>query len=114
MRTIIAGGRNATNYSDLLKAISAIEWKPSVVISGTANGADKLGERWAIENNIHLEKYPAEWNKYGKRAGYLRNLVMSEKADALLALWDGKSRGTKHMIDIATKAGLLVYIWRTD
>lgn len=110
LRTIIAGSRNCNNYDDLLNAIEEIGWCPSVVISGTANGVDEMGERWAIEHDIPLEKYPAQWEKYGKQAGYLRNKQMAENAEALLALWNGKSKGTKHMIDIAFNKNLKIFI----
>jgi len=112
MRTIIAGSRTATSYDDLLAAIAAITWKPTLVISGNARGADALGEQWACENNIPLRLMPADWGKDGRRAGYLRNIEMAGHADALLALWDGKSPGTRHMIDIATRKGLVVSVWR--
>jgi len=112
MRTIIAGSRTATSYSDLLAAIAAITWKPIEIISGSARGADVLGEQWARENNIPLRLMPANWAKDGQRAGYIRNVEMADQADALLALWNGKSPGTRHMIEIATRRGLLVSIWR--
>ena len=112
MRTIIAGSRNFDDYDELLCAINTINWKPTVVLSGAARGVDGLGERWASENNIPLEKYPAKWDLYGKSAGYRRNAEMAQKAEALLALWDHKSRGTKHMIDLARKADLYIHIWK--
>ena len=112
MRTIIAGSRDNVCYNDLLEALAATEWQPTVVISGTARGADRLGERWAKENDITTELYPADWDKHGKSAGYKRNAEMARNAEALIALWDHKSKGTKHMIDLATKAGLVVYIHR--
>lgn len=114
MRTIIAGSRTATNYDILPRAIAAMPWKPTVIISGSARGADVLGERWATENGIPLLRMPADWKTHGVRAGYLRNIEMAEKADALLALWDGKSPGTAHMIEIAKRKGLLVSVWRID
>lgn len=110
MRTIIAGSRDCTNPEDLIRALSECDWTPTVVISGAARGADRLGELWAQVNNIPCEKFPANWNKYGKSAGYRRNVEMAENAEALLALWDGKSRGTKHMIDIANSKGLKVHV----
>jgi SLOG family YspA-like protein len=113
MKTIIAGSRTADRYDDLLKAIALIDWKPTAIISGTARGADQLGERWAQENGIPLHKMPADWNKHGKSAGYKRNLQMAECADALIALWDGESRGTVHMIRLAREAGLRVFVHRT-
>lgn len=112
MRTIIAGSRNVTDYDILLQAIENCPFHISVVLSGTARGVDRMGERFALQQKIPLEKYPADWNKWGKSAGYKRNELMAEKAEALLALWDGESRGTKHMIDIAKKKGLKIYIYQ--
>jgi hypothetical protein len=94
-----------------VKALSMCEWTPTVVISGTAPGADKLGEQWAKDNSIPVERYPADWNRYGLSAGYRRNEQMVDNAEALVALWDGKSRGTRHMIDIARKKGLKVFVY---
>ncbi|MGC2468017.1 MAG: DUF2493 domain-containing protein [Candidatus Acidiferrum sp.] len=112
MRTIIAGSRTANSYDELLRAIGAISWKPSEIISGAARGADALGEQWARENGVPLRRMPADWDRHGKRAGYLRNAEMLQHADALLALWDGQSKGTAHMIEIARRKGLLVFVWR--
>jgi len=114
MKVIIAGSRTATNYEHLLTAINAFELTGrdiTEVVSGTAKGADKMGERWALENDIPVKQFPANWNKYGKSAGYRRNEEMAEYADYLIALWDGQSRGTKHMIDLARREriGLLMF-----
>jgi hypothetical protein len=116
MRTIIAGSRTITDYSTVFNAMNFSQLKPTIILSGCAEGADKLGERWAKEHNIPIERYPANWNKYGKKAGYLRNAEMVEKADALVAIWDGVSRGTKHTIDLANKKGIKVFIyeWRKE
>lgn len=110
MRTIIAGSRCCTDKRDLIAALSACGWTPTTVISGTAKGADRLGEAWAAEHDVPCERYPADWDRHGKSAGYRRNERMAECADALIALWDGQSRGTKHMIDIAKRNGLLVRV----
>ncbi len=112
MRTIIAGSSNFNFYDDLLRALYCIGWKPTVVLSGGARGVNRLGERWARENNISLEVYPADWDRYGKRAGYIRNSEMIDKAEALLALWDWESLGTKHIIDLATKKSLVMYVYK--
>jgi len=118
MRTIIAGSRTFTDYDELVLAVHSAPFVPTLIISGTANGVDKLGERYANENKIPLEKHPAMWKDekgiYHKNAGYLRNVQMAEVADALIALWDGESFGTKHMIDIARKKGLLLHIVTVD
>lgn len=111
MKTIIAGSRTIYDYNCLKNAIAASKFNISTVISGTAKGADKLGEIYAKNRKIPLEQFPANWNKYGKSAGYIRNAEMAKNADALIALWDGKSKGTKHMIDIANKNNLIVFIW---
>lgn len=111
MRTIVAGCRTATRYGELVKALDQLETRPTAVLSGTALGADRLGERWARENNIPIERYPADWDLFGKLAGRRRNVEMAENAEALVALWDGESRGTRHMIDVARKFGLAVTVW---
>lgn len=110
MRTIIAGSRGCTEMRHLLAALRSCRWAPSVVISGTARGADLLGEEWARAHDVPIERFPADWNKYGKSAGYKRNEQMADAAQALIALWDGSSRGTKHMIDIAMRKGLSVCV----
>lgn len=100
MRTIIAGSRDILDYDLLCNVIESTGYNITCVISGTANGVDKLGEKYAQENNIKLERYPADWNRYGKSAGYKRNKQMEEVCDAAIIVWDGHSKGTKHMIDI--------------
>lgn len=83
-----------------------------VIVSGGCAGADLLGERYAKENGYSIDRYPAEWQKYSRKAGIMRNAVMADNADALIAYWDGISRGTKNMIDEARKRGLAVRIKR--
>ena len=112
MKTIIAGSRSIRDMGHLVAAILVCPWDITTVISGTATGVDTLGEEWARENGIPVERFPADWNKYGKSAGVIRNRQMAERADALVALWDGNSRGTGHMIQAAHKAGLEVMVYR--
>ena len=69
-----------------------------------------MGEDWARRHRIPIERYPANWDIDGRSAGYLRNELMGFMSDALIAIWDSKSRGTKHMIDIAQLKGLKVYV----
>ena len=111
MKTIIAGSREAFE-SQTLAAIEGCPWKAqiSLVVSGTARGADYWGERWAEANNIPIVRYYPDWNKHGKAAGPIRNKLMADNADALIAVWDGKSSGTKNMIETAKKKGLIVHI----
>lgn len=126
-RVIIAGGRDFDDY--FLLEDNLMEWILDVylehhgskinakieIISGKAKGADSLGERFALENDYSLKEFPADWNTYGKSAGLIRNRQMAEYAaeadkGVLFAFWDGKSRGTKNMIDTATKLGLEVHV----
>lgn len=114
MRTIIAGSRDCTDKRELSTALKNCGWVPTTVLSGAARGADRLGEMWAAECKVPCERFPANWDLYGKSAGYKRNEQMAGHAEALIALWDGKSKGTKHMIDIATHKGLRVYVHMTS
>ena len=114
MITIIAGSRSCIEYTDVLQAIYHCPWRVTKVISGGARGADALGEKWAYRNNVPYVIVYAEWEKYGKSAGYKRNEIMADMAKTLIALWDGESKGTKHMIDIAERKALDVFVWRTS
>lgn len=111
MKVIIAGSRDITGIDVVEFAIARSGFEITQVISGACRGVDKLGEQWAKENNIPIDLCPADWAKDPKRAGYLRNEVMGSKADALIAIWDGKSPGTKNMISIAKRNGLKVYVY---
>lgn len=113
MRTIIAGSRSITDYRQVCDAVIESCFDITVVVSGTARGVDQLGEQWAHTHGIPIDRYPAQWDRNGKAAGYKRNVVMAILADALIALWDGQSRGTKHMIDEATRRGLRVFVYCT-
>jgi len=112
MKVIIAGGRFFNDYDLLCRKADKILSRQSEIeiVSGAARGADKLGERYALERGYPVKRFPADWGTYGKRAGYIRNEEMGEYADALIAFWDGRSRGTKHMIDIAEKQDLLLRV----
>ena len=114
-KVIIAGGRDFLDYNLLREKVDKIlidkrATHKIVIISGCARGADTLALRYASENILDTEEYPADWNAYGKKAGYMRNVEMAENADALIAFWDGKSKGTKHMIDIATERKLNIRV----
>lgn len=112
MKTIIAGSRDNVTYQDVEKACELCGWTITEVFSGTARGADKFGEEWAAKNNIPITRFPANWELYGKSAGYRRNLQMAENADALVAIWNQRSKGTKHMINNAKDKGLKVYVFK--
>ena len=112
MKIIIAGSRGFNDYETLCKVCDHMlsKQKKIEIVSGTAGGADRLGELYAKENKYLLKQFPADWGKLGKKAGYVRNEKMAEYADALIAFWDGESKGTKHMIDLAKKHKLKVKI----
>lgn len=121
MKIIIAGSRTITNKKDvamaLMKALQT--WRTlalniTCIVSGGAKGVDKLGEEIAKDLNLSTSVFPANWKKYGKRAGYLRNVEMGNYADALIAVWDGKSKGTNHMINIMKELGKKIYIYKVD
>lgn len=115
-RVIIAGSRGFTNYPLLCQwcdfMLQNHHHSNVAIVSGTANGADKLGERYAQERGMGLDARPAKWEQYGKSAGYIRNEEMAQNADACIVFWDGVSRGTKHMIDLAKKYNLHLKVVR--
>ena len=105
-RVIIAGSREFDDYDNLCKHCDRLLSQKKVthqivIISGAARGADTLGERYAHERGYAVEKYPADWQRDGKAAGPIRNAQMAKVADALIAFWDGSSKGTQNMIDLA-------------
>ena len=112
-RVIIAGGRDFDNYVLLKEKCDSILSEKAkqcriIIVSGAAKGADSLGEQYARENGYAIDSRPADWNAHGKSAGFIRNVQMANSADALIAFWDGKSHGTKHMIDAAINKELEV------
>lgn len=76
------------------------------IVSGGARGADSLGEKFAREHGCKIKRFIPDWDGLGKKAGFVRNWDMAKYADACVVFWDGKSKGTKHMIDLAKKEGL--------
>jgi hypothetical protein len=100
MKVIICGGRSLDDY-DLVKNVMnevAARIDINEVVCGEARGADWLGKKWAAECNIPVASFYADWNRYGRAAGAIRNEEMGNYADYVIAFWDGKSTGTKHMI----------------
>lgn len=99
----IIGSRDFKDYEKLSSILTPHKDKIKKVVSGGARGADKLGEVWAIENNIETEIFIPDWNKYGKKAGFIRNEDIIKNSTHVIAFWDGESRGTKHSMGLATK-----------
>lgn len=127
LRVIIAGSRYFDDFSKLMN--NCIDILSNItnrnqdldkirIVSGTARGADQLGEQYAKIAGYEVSRFPADWDGLGKKAGYVRNAEMAKFAVAdenygvLVAFWDGKSKGTKHMINLAEKNGLEVHIVR--
>src|SRR3990167_7214769 len=107
MRLIIAGSRDIPpDYVfDYLEHQTHFNRVVTEVICGLAKGPDLAGKHWAEVQNkrgfhIFVKEFPADWDKYKKAAGYIRNIEMAKYADELIAFWDGKSRGTRHMIQM--------------
>lgn len=114
MKVIVAGSREITDYELVKKAIQDSGFQVTEIISGGARGVDSLGERYAKELNLPCEVISADWDVYGKAAGYIRNEKMAKRGEALVAIWDGKSKGTRNMINIAQKNNLKMSVKRTD
>jgi hypothetical protein len=100
MKLIIAGSRGFSDYNLLKQKLDYLlkNEKQVEIVSGTANGADKLGEQYAKGKGYSIKQFPADWGKYGKKAGYIRNKQMAEYGTHCVCFWDGKSSGTRLMI----------------
>ena len=109
-RLIVAGDRTFGNYGVVADAIEEQLGTFDEIVSGGARGVDTLGEQWANNHGVKLTVFKAEWNKFGKAAGVIRNRQMAEYADSLLAFLKPTSKGTKNMITVATKLGLEVTV----
>ena len=122
IKVIIAGSRNFYNYDIVEDTVVSYFMSRGIlkenveIISGGARGADSLGEQLADSYGLKLTVFPAQWNTYGKAAGMIRNKEMADYAikdsdkAILFAFWDGQSRGTKGMIDIAKRCGMEVIV----
>ena len=113
MKLIVAGGRDFKDYELLKCTLDSFQQEHgsiTEVVSGGARGSDKLGEQYANENNIQVKRFVPDWEGLGKKAGHVRNRQMGdytkEHGGMLVAFWDKQSRGTKGMIDYASKIGL--------
>ena len=118
MKVIVAGSREGVSYEMVEMCIKvAMEHGLviSEVVSGTAPGADRHGETWAEKNGVRVLHFPAKWKRpdtgeFDRKAGYRRNAAMAEYADALIAVWNGYSPGTRHMIQMAQQRGIRVFV----
>lgn len=110
MKTIIAGSRTIWDYEFVEKVIDECPWDITEVVCGMADGVDTIGLHWATDNDIPVKKFPADWDKYGRAAGRIRNEAMADYADALILVWDGESKGSGHMLEQAAVRGLTMHI----
>ena len=114
MKTIIAGSRDITweefvvQWNQIPKDIRRTITE---VVSGTARGPDQHGERIAARCRAPVKRFPAEWHLHGKKAGHLRNAKMALYADQAIIMWDGESKGTKHMISEMKRLGKPCYVY---
>jgi predicted Rossmann fold nucleotide-binding protein DprA/Smf involved in DNA uptake len=114
MKVIIAGSREFSNFQLMFAKCEEIlgDAEQVEIVSGTARGADKMGEHYASLKGFKVKQFPADWNKFGKAAGHIRNKEMAGYADMLIAFWDGISSGTSSMINLAKENGLDVHVIR--
>lgn len=108
LKVIVAGGRDFKNYDLLSEKLDKLFSKRAdvVIFSGMANGADSLAVKYAEQNKLRVSEFPAQWKKFGNASGFRRNVEMARYADACVVFWDGKSAGTKHMIETAKRMNL--------
>lgn len=110
MKVVIAGSRSITDYSVVKYAIELSGFDITTVVSGTAKGVDKLGEKFAEDNNLNIIRFPANWSKFGRAAGFYRNWDMAEFCDAGIIIWDQESKGTLQMIYCLKKLNKPYYL----
>jgi len=113
MKVIVAGSRGITSVEPVGVAITLSGFTPAIteIVSGTARGVDSNGELWATFHNVNIRRFVPDWEGKGKGAGFARNIDMAEYADALVAVWDGKSHGTLHMIRYMHSLGRPVFVY---
>lgn len=109
----VVGSRTITDYNFVKGLLDKQKDNISHIISGGAKGVDTLAEQWANENDIPVIVFKAEWGKYGKRAGFIRNNEIIKKCDVCLAIWDGKSKGTQHSINLAKSMNKKLLVVKT-
>lgn len=110
----ITGSRTITDYKLVCLAVNESKFNITKIISGGAAGIDSLARIYAYNHGIPFEEYPADWKKFGKRAGPIRNKEMEEKIDAAIVLWNGVSKGTKHYISLVQASGKPLYLKQVE
>lgn len=114
MRIAVIGSRNFNDYeyfkSEFEKFLKELDIKEYKIISGGAKGADAFAAKYAKENNKEIVEFLPDWEKYGKKAGFLRNNIIWDNADIGIAFWDGKSTGTAHSFEISKKQNKILKV----
>jgi hypothetical protein len=101
MKVLVCGTRSITDEMFIYEILNDNVDKISELIVGGAIGVDSIAETWGLRRGIKVSVYKPDWKSYGKSAGMRRNIKMLEVAEYVIAIWNGKSRGTKHTIDNA-------------
>lgn len=117
MKLIIAGGRDFNDRALMISTLQTMVSKGEIpacpeLVCGMAMGADLMAWQLWDANHMTIHEFKADWDTYGKSAGYRRNVDMGEFADVAVCFWDGKSKGTKHMIDIMKRLNKTAYVVR--
>ena len=114
MKLIVAGSRAFTDYQLLCQVLGPERHRITEVIHGGARGADQLGFRWALKHHVRSRCFAADWARFGNSAGIRRNCQLAQAGDLLIAFWDGRSPGTRHIISCMQQLGKPVVVIRTD
>lgn len=117
---MVCGSRTITDKEWVFSQIEQVWYwnlacyKDHVMVEGGAQGVDSLAKEYAVENEWEIKEFPANWSKYGKSAGMVRNIAMVDYCDLCLILWDGQSKGTKHDIDLCEQKKKKYFVVRYD
>ena len=117
MKTIIAGTRSVTSTALIMEAVRESGFQITEIVSGGCRGPDTIGEAFALHSGVPITKMAADWNKFGRSAGPRRNFEMALYADALILVWDGKSRGSADMLRKAEQQNLKIHqtvVWKKN
>lgn len=114
MRVIIAGSRTLIDPLLIPQAIKEAGFTITEIVTGMARGVDTLAFFFAVKHDIPRKPFPAKWKEFGRDAGFLRNQEMADYGDALIAIWDGKSRGTVDMVNRMKELDKPVHLWRVN
>lgn len=113
IKLAVVGSRTFNNVREFLEIMNIIKQKYNIttIVSGGARGADSMGEEYADRNKLKKIIFKADWNRYGKKAGYIRNVDIIKNCDVCIAFWDGESHGTKHDIDLSKQYNKKCFIY---